>query len=200
MIEAFVIVAVAAAAFLGTNLDNLVLLVTFYSRYGQKSQTVTAGYICGMLLITIIFVVIGEGGDFVPIDYLGLLGIVPMIMGVLGLIQLFRPQTSTVNSHSAIGESQKALFFSVLMTQLSNGTDTVITFSVLLAESTDKFDYMIIPTFLAMVLLLSALARYSLRNRILSHFLERFGRYITPFILILVGWYILADTTTDLVI
>jgi len=199
MIEVLIIFAITAGAFIGTNLDNLVLLVTFYSRFRQQPQTVTAGYISGMLLILIIFFIIGKGGDFVPVNYLGLFGFIPLTIGILGLIQLFRPQTDENPVQAATDLGQKALFFAVLMTQLSNGTDTIITFAALLADSTDTFDYIIVPAFLVMVLLFSALARYSLRHRGLSHFLGRFGRYVTPFILMLVGWYILSDSATDLI-
>lgn len=199
MFETATIVAIAAGAFIATNLDNLVLLVTFYSRHQQQHKTITAGYICGMALIATIFFIIGESGDFIPVDYLGLLGIIPMTIGVLGFLQLFRPQTADNPARAVTGLQQKALFLAVLMTQLSNGTDTIITFSVLLADSTDKIDYIIIPAFLVMVLLFSTLAKFSLKHPGFSHFLDRYGRYLTPLILILVGWYIVSDTATDLV-
>lgn len=199
MIEAATIVAITAGAFIGTNLDNLILLVAFYSRYHKRSQTVTAGYVSGMLLIGIIFFLIGKSGDFIPVNYLGLLGIVPIIIGMTGLIQLFRPATVDSIAAPALAQQQKAVFFAVLMTQLGNGADTIITFSVLLADSTDKIDLIILPAFLAMVMLFTMLARYSLKHPRFSSFLDRFGRYITPVILILVGWYVLSDTATDLV-
>jgi len=86
----------------------------------------------------------------------------------------------------------------VFMTQLSNGADSIITFSVFLADSTDKTDYLIALTFLAMICVFAWMAYYSLTHRKLSETLDRFGRYITPFILILVGVYILTNTAGDL--
>lgn len=89
--------------------------------------------------------------------------------------------------------------FGVLMTQLSNGADSIITFSVFLADSKDATDYLIVPTFLMMVCLFAWIAYYSLNHRKFSEMLERYGRYVTPFILILVGVYILSNTAGDLV-
>lgn len=43
MNEALVIVGIAAGAFIGTNLDNLLLLSAMYSRYERRAWTVTAG-------------------------------------------------------------------------------------------------------------------------------------------------------------
>lgn len=200
MIEAITITAVTAAAFVATNMDNLVLLVAFYSRYKKQVKTVTAGYVCGMLLIGVLSYVIGKGGDWISTNYLGMLGIIPMSIGVIGLIQLFTPKTDNKSTAAHWRRNQKAIYFAVLMTQLSNGTDTIITLSVLLADSADKMDYFIALAFVVMILLFSALANYSLKHPGVSHFLDRFGRYLTPVILVLVGWYILTNTATDLAI
>jgi cadmium resistance protein CadD (predicted permease) len=199
MIDGATVVAVTAGAFIGTNLDNLVLLVAFYSRYQNRSRLVTAGYISGMILIGLIFFAVGEGGDFIPVSYLGLLGIVPVIMGLIALFQVFRPQPSDELSDLSIGSSTSAIFFTVLTTQLSNGADSIITFSIFLADSNDTTDYLITFTFLAMACIFAAVAYYSLKHRKLSDFLDHYGRYLTPFILIFVGLYILSDTASDLV-
>src|SRR5680860_1302134 len=82
MNEILVIVGIAAGAFIGTNLDNLLLLSAMYSRYEQRAWMVTAGYIAGMILIGGITLAMGEVGEFIPLAYLGLLGFIPMMMGV----------------------------------------------------------------------------------------------------------------------
>ena len=196
--EILTVIAISASAFIGTNLDNLVLLVAFYSRYKQQTKMVAAGYISGMLLIGGISSLIGEGGDFIPITYLGMLGVIPIIMGVFALLQLFRAGHSDEISGIAKESNRSAIFMGVLMTQLSNGADSIITFSVFFADSTDATDYLIALTFLAMICLFAWIAYYSLTHRKLSETLDRFGRYVTPFILILVGVYILMNTAGDL--
>lgn len=198
MSEILTIIAISGSAFIGTNLDNLLLLAAFYTRYQKYTKTVAAGYIGGMLLIGAICIVIGESGEFIPITYLGLIGVVPIIMGVIALLQLFRTKHSDKMAGTAKGTSRKMIFMGVFMTQLSNGTDSIITFSVFLADSTDATDYLIILTFLAMICLFSWLAYYSLNHRKLSDILSRYGHYVTPFILILVGIYIISNTAGDL--
>jgi cadmium resistance protein CadD (predicted permease) len=194
----YTIIAVTAGLFIGTNLDNLALLVALYSRYRDRPGAVTTAYISGATLVILIFFAVGKGGDLIPVSYLGLLGIIPIIIGVTSLIRLFLPQKAGDTGKLADADDKKAVFVAVLLTQLSNSTDTIIAFSVLLADSTARLDYFITATFLAMALLFSALAKYSVGHPTLSVFLDRFGRYVTPFILILAGWYILADTATDL--
>jgi len=198
MSEILVIIGVTAGAFIGTNLDNLLLLVAMYSRYEQRTGIVTAGYFAGMILIGIITLAIGEVGDIIPLAYLGLLGIIPMLMGVFSLLKLFRKTHPGDVTNKAVGDSRVAVFFALISTQLSNSADSIITFSALYADSTDKSDYMIAPTFLAMTAVFSWVAIYSVKHPRLSWFLERYGQYVTPFILILVGYYILSNTATDL--
>ena len=66
------------------------------------------------------------------------------------------------------------------------------------ADSTPSTDYLIALTFLAMTGLFAGIAYYALKHRTLSEFLDRYGRYVTPFILILVGVYIISNTASDL--
>ena len=199
MNEILIVIGVTAGAFIGTNMDNFLLLVTMYSRYFRHPGTVTAGYFAGMILIAIITMAIGELGDFIPIAYLGLLGVIPMMMGVFALWKLFwGPQQDEVNNTFA-GNSGLAIFSALIMIQLSNGTDTIITFSALYADSSNSSDFIVAPTFLAMVGLFSWVAYYSVKHPTLGQILARFGKYVTPLILILVGFYIFTNTASDLV-
>lgn len=200
MFEILMIVAVAVGAFIGTNMDNLVLLVALHTRYHDHPTIVSAGYVTSMVLIGGICLLVGEFGELIPLTYLGLLGIIPITIGCLALLQLFR-KTQKVQSGNIgiIGNAPGTIFTTLLATQLSNSSDTVITFSVLLAESTDISDLEIILAFLAMVGVFAWLARYLVNHQRLGDVLNRYGRYVTPFILILVGVYILSNTATDLV-
>jgi len=199
MNELLIIIGVTVGAFISTNLDNLLLLATMYSRYYRHPWTVTAGYFVGMNLIAAITIAIGELGDFIPLAYLGLLGVIPMMMGLLALWKLFRrSQTDEVGSSYA-GNSFLAIFLALITIQLSNGADTIITFSALYADSSNPSDYIVAPTFFAMVGIFACLAYYSVKHPRLSHYLVRYGQYVTPFILIFVGFYILSNTASDLV-
>ncbi len=199
MVEILTIIAVTSGAFIGTNLDNLVLLVALHTRYRQHSRLVSAGYIAGMLLIGGVCLLIGELGEFIPLAYLGLLGVIPIMTGVIALGRLFRATPGGQTASFVVDNSRKTIFLTVLLTQLSNSADSIIAISILLADSSDISDYLIAPTFLAMVFVFTWLARYSLKHHRLSDLLERYGHYVTPFILILVGVYILSNTATDMV-
>ncbi|MDH4021225.1 MAG: cadmium resistance transporter [Xanthomonadales bacterium] len=199
MNEILIVVGVTASAFIGTNMDNFLLLVTMYSRYFRHPGTVAAGYFTGMVLIAAITIAIGKLGDFIPVKYLGLLGIIPMMMGVIAFWKLFRrPQADELDGTFA-GNSGLAIFSALVTIQLSNGTDTIITFSTLYADSSNPTDFIVAPAFFAMVGVFAWAAYYSVRHPGIGRFLARYGKYVTPFILILVGFYIFTDTASDLV-
>lgn len=198
MTETLIIIAVTAGAFIATNLDNLVLLVALYSRFKQHSGLVAFGYITGMIIIGAISVAVGEVGDYIPVTYLGYLGVIPIMLGITALIHVARGTQSGASSSIATSTSSRAIFVTVVLTQLSNSADSIITFSALLADSLDATDYLIAPTFLAMSGIFAWLAYYSQSHHIISMVLNRYGHYLTPFILIMVGFYILANTASDL--
>lgn len=199
MLALLTIFAVTAGAFIGTNLDNLILLVALHTRYRDQPAVVSAGYIAGMLLILGICLLIGEIGELIPIAYVGLLGVIPIATGCLALLRLFsKPGPRETGNRVSADAGAVAIFFTLLTTQLSNSSDTIIAFSLLLADSTDFFDLQIIPVFLAMVGGFAWLARYLVNHQRLGEFLKRYGHYITPFILIMVGFFILSNTASDL--
>lgn len=200
MNELLIIVGVTAAAFISTNLDNLLLLATMYSRYYRHPWTVTAGYFVGMNLIAAITISVGLVGEIIPIAYLGFLGVIPMLMGVLALWKLYRhSQSAREVDATYAGNSVLAIFFALITIQLSNGADTIITFSTLYADSSSPSDFIVAPTFFTMAGIFSLLAFYSVKHPSLSHVLVRYGQYVTPFILIFVGFYIFSNTASDLV-
>lgn len=198
MLDVLTIIAVTAGAFIGTNLDNLILLVALYSRFWKQSSMVTAGYFAGMTLIAVVCFIVGEASNFIPLDYIGLLGVIPIVMGVVGLLQLFKNTQTGESVNFVPASSSKTVFITVLMTQLSNSADSIITFSVFVVDTSKQGDYLIAPTFFAMVGLFAWLAHFSLSHRKFSLFLGKYGHYLTPFILILVGFYILSNTAYDL--
>lgn len=190
-----IIIAVTAGAFVATNLDNLILLIALFARFERRQKLVAAGYFAGMLIIGAIGLAIGKATDLFPVEYLGYLGIIPVWLGVSALIKLYRGNSAGSNIRE---DKDHAVFAATLITQLSNGSDTVVTFSILFADSNPATDWLIALSFVLMLFVFASTAYFSLRHRWLSNTLERYGKYITPFILISVGLYVLSNTATDM--
>lgn len=192
----FTLFGVVALAFASTNLDNLLLLVSWQLGGRMEGRLLFGGYLVGMFGVLLIAILFGLAGYLFPLEYLGYLGVIPILVGVRGLLANFR--TRSVEEAPAPAERAAGTVTAVAATQLSNGVDTVLVFAPLLADSQFSFDMVIASQFLLLVLGWYALARIMGRHVGRLAVLERLGRWLAPLVMITVGLYILGNTATDL--
>ena len=193
------IIPVAAFAFVATNIDNLALLVLFLFRYRCHREVVGIAYLVGLLLMGLLSVLLSLLASVVPIQFLGLLGLVPISIGAVGIFRLSRGPVLEDEISQEQSASAAAVFAATLLTQLGNGTDTVLTFGALFADSLRAASLMIMFTIAVMGVLFLCIANYFVRNPLLGDLMQRHAHRVTPFVLIFVGLYILANTASDLV-
>lgn len=196
MLDMAFVIAIVAGAFIATNLDNLVLLIGLFGRYNDRRYEVAFGYLSGMLIIAALTYYVGRLAGTIPVTYLGLLGVIPVLIGLTGILRLFRNR-GVVRDPVAPGAGSTAVA-ATLLTQLGNGTDTIVTFSVLFSDSNDLGDHLVLASFTGMVLLFVLIAQLALRHPWLSRPIQLYGHYITPLILITVGAYVLSNTALDM--
>jgi cadmium resistance protein CadD (predicted permease) len=196
MLDVVLVVGVSAGAFMATNLDNLVLMVGLFGRYSDRRHEVLFGYLVGMLIIAAVTYYVGKLAGTAPVEYLGLLGIVPVLIGVADIVRLFR--NKGVAHDPVVPGAGSTAVAATLLAQLSNSTDTIITYSVLFSDANDLADYLVLASFGGMALLMAVIAYLALRHPWLSRPVQLYGHYITPLILITVGMYVLSNTALDM--
>lgn len=196
MLDVAFVIAVAAGAFMATNLDNLVLLVGLLGRYSDRRYGVMFGYLASMLIVAVVTYYVGKLAGAAPVNYLGLLGIIPVLIGLVEIAGLFRNK-GVVRDPVVPGGGSTAVA-ATLLSQLGNGADTIITYSVLFSDSNELGDHLILASFGGMALLFALIAYQALRHPWLSRPIQLYGHYITPLILITVGLYVLSNTALDM--
>ena len=83
--------------------------------------------------------------------------------------------------------------------QLANGTDTVVLFAPLLADTRGDLDGWVVASFFAMLILWFLLAlTLAGRARTLGA-IDRYGDLLAAVVMIAIGLYILDNTATDLI-
>lgn len=197
MNEILAISSVAAGAFVATNLDNLVLLVAFLTRFPRRSFNVVAAYFSGVLFIGFVAFWIGKAADYASVEYLGLLGLVPISIGSIGIIKLFRGPANEAITAVSPTDGVKTAYVATLVTQLGNGADTIVTFGALFADSKPASDLLVSLTMAAMAVVFGLVALYAVRHPAVSRSIEQHAHRVTPFILLIVGAYIVLNTATD---
>lgn len=192
------IIPIAAGAYVATNLDNFVLLVALLARYGNQTSKVVAGYLVGMLILGIIGFWIGAAADFLPIEHIGLLGFVPISIGIVDLIQLRVGKAKETVAEKKSVDGASKVFMATLISQLGSGADTIVIFGVLFADSMPSADILTIVTLAATALIFVLVAISTVRHPALNERIDRYAHRAMPFLLIIIGFYILANTATDL--
>jgi cadmium resistance protein CadD (predicted permease) len=192
------IIPIAAGAYVATNLDNYILLVSFLARHRDQTKSVVAGYFVCMIIFGFTGYWIGAAASVAPVEYIGFLGIVPISIGTYELVQLRRGSvTATAATDKSAGDGQKA-FMTTLISQLGNGADTIVILGILFADSTPSADMLIILTLAAMAATFVIVGIYTVLHPALSKWIGRYAHRAMPFILIAVGVYVLANTASDL--
>jgi cadmium resistance protein CadD (predicted permease) len=182
-----------AVAFASTNLDNLLLLVSWQMSDNPGRVRLLVAYGLGMVGVLVLSVLLGLVGYLFPLEYLALLGIVPIALGMKVLWEEWRAG----DGEAAVAASG-ATMIAVAATQLSNGVDTILVFAPLLADSHVVFDAEIAALFLLMIPVWFGLSGLIGRQAARLQAIQRWSRWLAPLVMIGVGIYILTDTATDL--
>ncbi len=191
------IFGVAAIAFIATNADNLLLLFAFLADRSFKPWQVIVGYALGMVAILALSWLVAWFAHFLRAEYVGLLGIVPIGLGLKRLYDRFVRHTSSAEPAS-FERSTHSQIITVALADVAHGPDTIILFSALLADSDLIAQFSISIAYLVLVIGWCSLGFFLLRHPRVRGPAQRYGEHLSPYLLIGVGIYILLNTVHDL--
>jgi cadmium resistance protein CadD (predicted permease) len=179
-----------AFAYAATNVDNLLIMATLAAGRASRSAVI-AGFVLASFAVLLIASLATFIEDLVPATILGYLGFVPISIGVY-LLFASNESDDNATSRATTWPAIAGLLF-------ANSGDTVFALGPLFAESSDSARIGLAAGFLIiaaawLVLILNVSSRVA-RSATLS----RLGHWLAPWMMILVGLYILFDTGTDLV-
>jgi len=187
LVTAVVLVPVAYAA---TNIDNLLIMASLGAGRASRGQLI-AGFVVASCTILLVVSMAAFIDRLMPPAMLGYLGFVPI--GIGAYLLLFG------GAESQHATSRTAAWPAIAGLLLTNSGDTIFALGPLFAESGNDarlglaFGFVLIAA-VWLLLILGASSRVA-RSEILS----RLGYRIAPWMMILVGLYILSDTATDVV-
>jgi cadmium resistance protein CadD (predicted permease) len=76
------------SAYVSTNIDNLFILLTFQTDCSASKIRILSGYAAWVLVMLASMLVFSLVRDFIPVNFLELLGIIPLLMGFKKLYSL----------------------------------------------------------------------------------------------------------------
>ena len=192
------LIAIGVAAFAATNIDDIFVLMMFFS-FSSSMNFPVKQVVLGQYIGIGLLVAISALGSFislaVPTYIIALLGIVPIIIGVKKLV-VFRKKNES-NSKQAVQDKKKnnLAFAAVAAMTFSNGGDNIGVYTPLFAKYNSLSQITALATiFIAMTAVWCITAYYLVNHPLIASKIRRIGHIILPFILIGLGIYILTES------
>lgn len=185
-------------SFIGTNIDDLFVLTFLYlqAENAKSKFGIVAGRYIGLALILALSALAAFGLGFLNEKYLGLLGVVPILLGVKEWIAYRRSKKRTEEQEKTeiVSENEKRgkfpLVLSTALLSVSNGADNVGVYVPLMTGFTSAQLLLFIGIFLVMTAIWCFFSARLVRLPFLKVKLEKYKPVLVPVVFIALGVYI----------
>jgi cadmium resistance transport/sequestration family protein len=188
------------AAFIATNLDDVVVLMVFFSQHNAagRSKQIVIGQYLGFGVLILLSLPGYFGGRLLSPEWIRLLGLVPL---GIGLKLLFFPgKAEEEPSISAVTDSRLSRLLNFLPPQIlqvaavtvANGGDNIGIYVPLFASKNLFGLSVILSIFALMVGVWCYLAWRLVKQPAISGLLGKYGDRVVPWVFIVLGCYILS--------
>ncbi|MBN2231098.1 MAG: cadmium resistance transporter [Candidatus Thorarchaeota archaeon] len=198
------IIITAVVVFAATNIDDIIILVLFFSETNQsfRRQHIVLGQYLGFLPLVGISLVGFVGGLVVPRQWIGMLGVIPILIGTRKLLRSGLDSSSkTLDDDQSPRRSKlNALLnpntWNVAAVTLANGGDNIGIYTPLFAGMNLSALFLTVATFLVLIALWLIVGSMLTNQPLIAENLTRHGRRVMPFVLIGLGVIILVESGT----
>jgi cadmium resistance transport/sequestration family protein len=189
------LIGLGIAVFVSTNIDDIFVLILFFADAKFAVWQVILGQFVGIGFLVAVSVVGALVALSIPAEIIGLMGLLPIGIGVKKLLDLRRAKDEAEEGKMAAPRLNTSglRFVTVATVTIANGGDNIGVYVPLFATSTTGEIAVLV---LVWMLLVAAWcwAGYALVKRsFLGDTIRRVGNRLLPFILIGLGLYILAE-------
>lgn len=193
-VDLFGLLGIGIGAFVASNIDDTFILIILFSTASFQSRHVIIGQFLGIAVLIIVSALGSLIALVVPPFVIGLMGLIPIGIGIKRLVELrhgdeINQETVQINKKSHLS------FLTVAGITVSNGGDDIGVFTPLFAKYNDAGEVTVLVTILmAMTFVWCIVTYYFVNHPIVASHIEHLGNILTPFVLIGLGVYILADS------
>jgi cadmium resistance transport/sequestration family protein len=188
------ILIASVVAFVSTNIDDLFMLALFYGNKKFREREIVAGQMLGIAALVAISLVGSFIGLFIDRVFIGLLGVLPMYLGVKSLRQSGKDHENDRADEERATRSNNVL--TVAGITFANGGDNIGVYVPLFATLTWMDKLTMATVFLLMTLLWCMIAKYFTKHPYVTRVTGKYGHRIMPLVLIILGLYILYESGT----
>lgn len=191
---------IAVAVYASTNIDDLLILAVFFADPQVRVGAVVAGRFLGLAVLVLASAAAALLAMAVPGEWIALLGLVPLALGLRLLPALFGKggdaDEQTAETFAGAHQPARRGFITQSLTvagvTLANGGDNLGVYIPLFATAPqDIVTY--VAVFAVMTAAWCALGYLVVNNPLIGNRIRRHGHVLLPVVLIVLGLYILSD-------
>lgn len=192
-------ISTGAVAFSATNIDDIVILLLFFSQVNPSftRRHIVAGQYLGFTVLVIASLPGLFGGLILPEHVIGLLGLMPITIGISSLVNREENSSEEVEEEteqsedSTLGSFLSPQAYSVAAVTIANGSDNISIYVPLFASS-NLGSFLVIIAVFFLLLGVWCYAAYKLNHqKRIADGLTRYGNHLVPFVLIGLGAFII---------
>lgn len=187
-------IATAAGMFAGTNVDDLIILTVLFlsARAGGRPRPwqIWTGQYAGITTLVLISILAALGLTIVPDAWTGLLGLIPLALGIRALISALRTRDEQDPTPPPVASG----VLSIAGVTIANGADNIAVYTPVFRTIGA------VPTLVSIAVFAIGVALWCLAGSWLgSHpkvinLVERYGRWLVPTVFIAIGTLIVLET------
>ncbi len=195
----------ALGSFIVTNIDDIFVLMLLFSQASSQAKAsngrtvkgnriypkdIVIGQYLGFALLVLISLLATFGVTLIPDQWVGLLGLIPIYLGVKLFIKCEDEDEGAILS--SLNKFNK-FYLSVAFITFANGGDNIGIYVPFFSTLNNNQLVITVVTFFIMVAVWCLIGYRLARVRYVSETLEKYGRWVIPIVFIGLGFYIMAE-------
>jgi cadmium resistance transport/sequestration family protein len=189
------IIITSILAFISTNIDDIFILTLFYGSRRFRNSEIIIGQLLGIGALIAISIVASLAGLIIDKSYIGLLGFLPIYLGIRGLWHaLKKSEDDDASDNLEIEQHNKRHILSIAGVTIANGGDNIGIYVPLFAALSYVNEVITISIFLLMTLAWCILAKYLTNHPYVAKVIDKYGHIVAPVVLIFLGIFILYES------
>jgi len=193
------------SAFAATNIDDIIILMFFFSQVNAKFRIreIVIGQYLGFMALILLSLPGFFGGMIIPKTWIGLLGFVPIWIGLQQLFNSDEEESETqtisdeINQHAIRFPLSNLLTpktYSVAAITFANGGDNIGIYVPFFASLNLSNLLIVLTIFFILVGVWCAIAYGLSRHQLIGKLINAYGKKLVPYVLIGLGLFILWDS------
>ena len=204
-------IMVGFTSFVATNIDDIIILILLFTQTNSlfRPKHIFIGQYLGFSILVLASLPGFLGGLLIPTTWVGLLGFLPIWIGISQLIHQSGEVKEIQVISSKFSESTDKLpilpklmsliapqTYQVAAITIANGGDNVGIYIPLFASSDGASLSIILIVFLGLIGMWCYIARHLTLHRMISKLFSRYGHAIAPIVFIGLGMFIFLESKT----